>query len=470
MRWRRALLAGLLGCLIAAAPASAITRVDVQATMDSELGLRIVAQSQTSGDRTSLRITRESATGAVVVSDESDGASDLVAGGDCQEGANVFTGRPFVRCPRPRLNFIDFDGLGLVNDTVTLEPGAGDCTCDGGGGNDTITGADGADLIRGGPGNDTLRGRDGGDVLEGGNDEDTITTGNGTDEAKGEGGTDILANSSGGGGDGPDKLDGGEGTDTVNYEGRLSGLRVSFDDVANDGTQFREGSEGDNISATVERVVGGAGADRMVGSARPEELLGRDGNDTLIGGSPASAGQSGLDDRLTGGLGMDVMRGEGGVDSLNTADAVDDQVTDALSCGAGSDFLNSDVRDDDTRALPEDCEDVDQGMVGELPNVRIGSVVRLDERSLSIRLRCPRRTLNGCAGKVAVRSAAARGRGGFGPATRYRIRRGRRASVLVRTRNAALARAGANVRVRSVEKGRLGPRTTLRTVVVRGGS
>jgi hypothetical protein len=124
-----------------------------------------------------------------------------------------------------------------------------------------------------------------------------------------------------------------------------------------------------------------------------------------------------------------------------------------------------DVRDDDTRPLPGDCESVNQGMVGELPNVRIGPARLVGRRSLRIELRCPRRTRNGCAGRLAVRSAPARGP--FGTAVRYRLRPGRSRAVVVPTRRAADARPGARIRVRSLETGHLGPRTTLRTWTVR---
>jgi hypothetical protein len=100
-------------------------------------------------------------------------------------------------------------------------------------------------------------------------------------------------------------------------------------------------------------------------------------------------------------------------------------------------------------------------MVREDPNVHIRSARRVGGGTLAVRLRCPARTRNGCAGTLAAGPPASSG--GFGPAVRYRIRSGR--GRIVRVRSAV--RRGGRVRVRSAEKGRLGPRTTLRTLTVR---
>ena len=230
-------------------------------------------------------------------------------------------------------------------------------------------------------------------------------------------------------------------------------MAVSFDNVANDGESFlRSGNERDNVTE-VENARGGVGDDDLVGNALQNSLTGGGGDDRLRGGSNA--------DVLDGGLGSDRFEGESGNDVLLARDAEDDQVRDVLSCGTGTDSLQADVRDDDTRALPTDCETASQGMVRELPNVRILSARSAAGGSLDVRLRCPRGTRNGCAGTLAA--GPARGRGRFGAETRYRVARGRSKTVRIR----AAARRGARVRLRSEEKGRLGPRTTLRTLTVR---
>jgi hypothetical protein len=458
---RRSVIVAVLAGLLPAAPASATSVVKVKVDPNTDTGLQMTSLGG-SDDRTALRVTR-SPSGDLTVFDESAGATDIDPEGACEEGIEPFSSRPFVHCSRPRLNFVEFRQIGGfgASDRLILEGGVGDCLCNGGNGNDDISGADGADLIQGGAGNDTLRGGVGGDVLEGGFGNDTITTGPDGDVARGDGGDDVLASSAGGGGDGPDRLEGGDGQDTVSYALRLSIVQASPDDVANDGNLFRGGgTEGDNISPTVEKLVGGAGADRLVGGPGPDTLVGGDGNDRLLGGLH--------NDVLDGGRGFDVLKGEGNIDTLLARDAADDQVNDAMSCGTGlNDRVELDVRDDDTRPLPTDCEMVDQGMVRELPNVRIGPARQARRGSVGVRLRCPPTTRNGCIGRLSARSARASARR-FGPAVRYRIRRGRAATVVVRTPRPAHARRGARIRVRSAERGQRGPRTTLRTLTIGG--
>ena len=221
--------------------------------------------------------------------------------------------------------------------------------------------------------------------------------------------------------------------------------------------RFRAGREGDNIGNFVENVTGGAGGDVIVGNSNANTLVGGGGDDTIRGGSN--------EDTLDGGLGSDLLQGDDGGDLIRARDSVDDQVRGAIDCGAGFDTLDADVRDDDTRAIQLNCDSVSQGMVGELPNVRIRSVRRSGGRTLKVRLQCPRRTRNGCRGRLSAASPRKRAR--FGRSTRYRIRRGRSKVVRIRVRRSSQARRGGKVRIRSVERGRLGRRTTFRTLKVR---
>ena len=159
-----------------------------------------------------------------------------------------------------------------------------------------------------------------------------------------------------------------------------------------------------------------------------------------------------------------------GADTLLARDAIDDQANQAIQCGSGSDVLDADVRDDDTRPLPIDCEQVSQGMVGETRNVVIRYARRSRRGRLKIGLRCPRRTRNGCRGRLRVgvlRRTRGRLRVRFGRSARYRIRRGRSKVVVARVRGRRTPRRGTRVRVYSRERGRLGPRTTFRTLRVR---
>jgi Ca2+-binding RTX toxin-like protein len=451
--------------LLGLAPAAAAS---VTVSVDPSLGLRIVVSGTDSdvhvgpaaGAPNRLRVTET-------------GNRQITAGSGCQQGEGILAGQPFVTCSRPTLAFVSFTGGGL-RDKLTLTAGVGDCLCEGRGGNDDLRGSDGADLIlggdgndlvRGGPGGDVLRGQngddrldgeDGDDVLEGGADEDTLDGGNGADAVRGQDGEDVF--DMGSLPDGADGFDGGSGVDRANYGGRRAAVVVSLDGSANDGggSLGQLFGERDNVTGSVEQVSGGAGADRLTGSRFRNTLFGGGGDDTLVGGSPGPSDASpGVDDTLDGGPGSDILDGGGGTDRLLARDAVDDQVDRALSCGPQGQFgdvLEADVRDDDTRPLPSDCETVSQGMVGELPNVHIRAAKRTSG-GLAVAIRCPRKARIGCAGRMSVRGARAR----------YSVRRGSPATVTLATS----ARVGARVRVRSVERGRLGPRTTLQTLVVK---
>lgn len=78
---------------------------------------------------------------------------------------------------------------------------------------------------------------------------------------------------------GPDEVIGGEGVDTISYAQHFFAVRVSLDDVANDGI----GAEGDNIRSDVENIDGSMGNDILVGSAGANTIRGLFGGDQLSG-------------------------------------------------------------------------------------------------------------------------------------------------------------------------------------------
>ncbi|MEA2219656.1 MAG: hypothetical protein QOJ35_2282 [Solirubrobacteraceae bacterium] len=208
----------------------------------------------------------------------------------------------------------------------TLAGGGGDDELDGGSESDRLSGGPGLDRLAGGPGDDVLEGAgtplvgaDGADVLDGGDGSDTLSGGPGDDTLTGGPGPDVL---SGGDGDG----------DTADYGRVLVAVRVSFDDVANDGPA----GEGDDVAGDVERVVGGQGDDTVRGTARAERLSGGEGEDYLDG--------AGGSDELDGGLAGDVLRSRDGT-------------PDRVGCGPGIDFAIVDPAD----RVQSDCEIVDQG-------------------------------------------------------------------------------------------------------------
>jgi Ca2+-binding RTX toxin-like protein len=390
--------------------------------------------------------------------DVTEQSAQMVAGSGCVQVDSANPQR--LRCNRPSLNFVTFVG-GSLRDRLFVLDGSGDCQCSGGGGNDELHGADGADLIDGGTESDVITGSTGGDVLRGGDGHDDITGGPGGDQESGGNGDDAFHQ--GVTPDGADDLSGDGGLDEADYGSRKTAVSVSSNTSADDGAPTSALSlfaEGDFVRTTVEVLRAGAGNDVLRGSSSTIGrlfLFGGPGDDRLSDG-PGN-------DVLDGGTGVDELRASLGSDTINARDAIDDQVSSATFCGLDSDRLDADVRDDDTRGLPVDCETIDQGMVGELPNVHIRSARRAGRRSLKVRLRCPRKTRNGCKGRLSVGSARKRAR--FGPSKRYRIRRGRSKTVRVRVGRRSLARRGRRVRVRSLEKGRLGRRTTLRTLKVR---
>ncbi len=206
----------------------------------------------------------------------------------------------------------------------------------GGGGNDELTGDGGDNVLVGGGGGDVLQGMGGKDVLDGdaGNDTvvysdtseavvlalkagadakafvggafqdivrnvENITGGDGDDILSGDGaanrliggaGNDVLA-----GLGGKDELDGGSGTDTADYSERLVSVSVTLN-TDSFVSVLVAGSAEDKIR-NIENIIGGAGADTLVGDSKDNRLEGGAGNDTLTGGA-------GIDE-LDGGAGSD---------------------------------------------------------------------------------------------------------------------------------------------------------------------
>jgi hypothetical protein len=212
------------------------------------------------------------------------------------------------------------------------------CTIIGTQGDDTLVGTAGDDVICALGGDDVIHGRGGDDVLYGSFGDDVLDGGPGDDQLNGHSGDDRVFGGPGAdrlhGGGGADLLSGGSGTDIVEYDTRTTPVRVSIGSGANDG--FR--GERDNVRGDVERVGGGAGADRLVGNSRDNRLYGRGGNDRLDGGRG--------DDRLSGGRGADRLDGR---DS--------NRFTDTLDCGGGRrDKALADAPD----RVSDSCEDVTQ--------------------------------------------------------------------------------------------------------------
>ncbi len=168
-------------------------------------------------------------------------------------------------------------------------------------------------LLEGGPGNDGIYGSPAGESLDGGTGDDTL---------HGYGGNDTLIGSAG-----ADQLYGDAGNDTADYSAYTANLKLSLDNIANDGPT---GSADANIHADIENIIGGSGNDLIIANPFANKLIGNAGNDTLWGGDG--------NDTLDGGSGHDQLYGQGGNDALLGKDGS----IDTLDGGAGFDTAQRD--------------------------------------------------------------------------------------------------------------------------------
>ena len=217
-----------------------------------------------------------------------------------------------------------------------------------------------------------------------------------------------------------------------------------------------------------DRITGHTGRDNLHGQLGDDELIGAGGNDDLEGDEEndklsGGAGNDDLDggtgtDRLEGGLGADVLRAGDGNDTLRAREPTGfTAVQDTVSCGAGTDFAELDLKD----AVSSSCENRDVGPVGETPNVGLpGKSLRVSRTGrVSVRLRCPPGVKElGCNGRLQL---------GRSRRVRYKINAGRRKAVTLRLARRDLRtirRRGGRTRgkLTSVERGRIGRKTTVR--------
>ena len=256
---------------------------------------------------------------------------------------------------------------------------------------DSLVGADADETLVGGDGNDLLSGGAGADTLIGGTGFDTAdysgstagvsitldgTPGSGGDAAgdvlrgiealtgsafadrlggdagdntlSGQAGDDILT------GDlGADMLIGGDGFDTADYSAAGGAITVRLDGNASSG----DIAEGDRLSG-IERVVGGAYADTLIGDSRDNTLEGGAGDDVLRGGLGADTliGGTGTDtadysDSLAG-VDVDIAanRGAGGSAAGDSFDSIENvtgsDYADRLTGDAGANRLSGGAGDD----------------------------------------------------------------------------------------------------------------------------
>ena len=227
---------------------------------------------------------------------------------------------------------------GSVTDKHRISDGGGSIpVLDGGPDDDVIVGTDSEEYLLGDIGNDVLRAGGSNDFLEGGDGDDYVHGGDGDDELTQ--GFDLNAQSLAP--DGADTLSGGDGRDGVSYAGRTSNIRVTLDDVRNDGADENadaDAEERDNVRSDVEDVTTGSGHDLIDADTRPanavfrnNELDGRGGADRLHGGTGADdlIGRDGSD-VLIGGPGGDGLSGDAGIDRFRARDGDFDVLTDTF--------------------------------------------------------------------------------------------------------------------------------------------
>ncbi|WP_199743763.1 M10 family metallopeptidase C-terminal domain-containing protein, partial [Pseudorhodobacter sp. E13] len=222
----------------------------------------------------------------------------------------------------------DFIFGGTGNDVLRGGEGAdsilgedGNDVIAGNNGNDTLRGGDGADTIFGGSGDDDIYGDAGNDNLLGGVGNDTMRGGDGADSMFGDAGADLIA-----GNDGNDTIFGGDDNDTILGGGDNDDLNG---DAGNDslngglGNDIIRGGDGNDT------LSGSVGNDTLAGNAGNDRLIGGDGNDRFFGGSGDDTLEAGLgSDILSGGTGADVFVWTSVAESLHSAGAGRDQITD----------------------------------------------------------------------------------------------------------------------------------------------
>ncbi|MGH2680716.1 MAG: calcium-binding protein [Actinomycetota bacterium] len=322
------------------------------------------------GDPGTVTVTADDLVSEVSIGDSASfvtvvDSQGVTPGAGCEVDPDVVGG---VRCAKPIGGVTVIDVILAAGDDILLTAGLGEpLDVSGGDGNDTLNGGSQADILDGGAGDDTLDGKGLDDILIGGADTDTadydgipdrivsldgiandgavgendnvgtedVTTANGNDTLTGDANANRFVSGNGddtlSGGPGGDILNGGNDVDTVDYSSAAGPVVMTIGGGANDG----ELGENDNVSISVENVIGGPDDDTITGSTVANRLSGGvdptpavddgdTGNDTLMGGlgNDTLNGFDGDDelfgegdaDRLNGGVGADILDGGPGID------------------------------------------------------------------------------------------------------------------------------------------------------------
>lgn len=328
--------------------------------------------------------------GTVLVAVVVGGLPSTALAGTVSQSGNTIT---FVAGPNETNSLVafDFGNEVIVQDQVPITAGPG-CSPDPGGdpGEAVCQNAPGVSInAQLGDGSDFAS------VISEPGSVNTVDGGPGNDEIRGGSGeAGAVNNFAGGDGDdiiypdygfernptARDAISGGPGTDTVRYYFHATGVEISLDGQANDGSP----GEGDNVAADFEiligsdllpntitgtdgpeELIGGTDDDVLSGGGGADELIGVSGNDELFAGSGDDLliGNTG-DDLLDGGSGFDSFAGDesGGSNQVITGNdtilAADGVEKEPISCGPGSDTVTADRGDVITTDPQNGCEQV----------------------------------------------------------------------------------------------------------------
>jgi Ca2+-binding RTX toxin-like protein len=354
--------------------------------------------------------------------------------------------------------------LGDIGDRFETDVEGIRVTVTGGDGNDgivttkagpsTLDGGPGSDQLHAGTASDTLRGGAGTDILR----ADVVRTQDGTLVVSDSiGGDDLLQ----GGADADDYSGGPGGGDVVSYADATTAVTAALALRPGRGlSTFGSGPGGEAIPEDIEGLTGGPGNDTLTGNELGNQIRGEGGADILTGNERS--------DNISGGSGGDDIRTRDGHTDLISCGA---NGTGGRSTSGGGDRLDSDLADG---RPPSDCEFVTQGALREGKNVRMasGALTATGDGRVPVRLRCPAEVAIGCRGTLGL-ALLPRGRRRALPAAasrRYRLAAGRSTVVTLRLSRrelAALRRGRRLARLRSVEAGEFGAKTTIGTVSLR---
>lgn len=200
------------------------------------------------------------------------------------------------------LYVVDLDGEVFRLTPQVTSADQGD-VINGGGGDDMIFGGSGADRLIGGAGNDELQGGNGNDQLHGWDGHDLLIGGAGNDVLDGGSGADAMA-----GGTGDDRYNVDDAADVV-VEASGEGNDIVFTSIS---YRLSAGSEIEQL-----RAAAGSGPLTLIGNGLDNRIDGGAGNDVLNGGAGDDALRgNGGNDRLIGGAGRDVLFGGDGADNF----------------------------------------------------------------------------------------------------------------------------------------------------------